>query len=146
MQTYAQTEAQKDKRDARREEIEQHAHDPEFIAAFRERMAKRDPEVAKLSDQAIAGRLRDMARRVGKPMSREEEEKAWASSARWIERSKVVSDEALEKWADRYRDTHSEAYCSGPCIPLSIDSDCGDGPLIGSKSISLAGGCGAPYH
>ncbi|MDQ6879254.1 MAG: hypothetical protein M3082_16485 [Candidatus Dormibacteraeota bacterium] len=102
MQTYAQTEATKDKRDARREEIEQHARDPEFIAAFRERMAKRDPEDAKLSDQAIAGRLRDMARRVGKPMFREEEERAWASSARWIERSKVVSDEVLEKWADRY--------------------------------------------
>jgi hypothetical protein len=27
---------------------------------------------------------------------------AWASSARWIERSNVVSDEVLEKWAERY--------------------------------------------
>jgi len=102
MQTYAQTEATKDKREARQEEMEQHARDPKFIAVFREGMAKRDPEAAKLSDQAIAGRLRDMARWAGKPMSREEEEKAWASSARWIERSKVVSDEVLEKWLDRY--------------------------------------------
>jgi hypothetical protein len=56
-----------------------------------------------------------------------------------------------DRWAAsqrlyQYTGDHSEQYCSGPCISLTIDSDCGDGQLIGSTSVSLAGGCGAPYH
>ena len=74
-QMLANTEAGNTKREEFRERLEQRAADPEFIAVFRGRLAAKDPEVGRLSDDEVADRLRNMASRM-EPMSGLDEQEA----------------------------------------------------------------------
>ena len=46
----------------------------------------------------------------------------------------------------QYTAGHSESYGGNSLGGAGIDSDCGDGQLIGSGSVVVAYTCGAPYH
>lgn len=94
-QRLANTEVGDTRRDEFRADIEQAATTPEGIAEFR--ASSKDPEVASLTDEQLADRIRRLADFMT-PMSREEAQKRWDRVASWQEDTEAISDHNLELW------------------------------------------------
>lgn len=99
LQEYARTEDADTRREETRSHIEQTASNPEQIAAFRDSLARVDPEASSMSDDEIAGRLREMAMSdLMQPTTQAQMQAALDRLARWRTRSEVVSDLVLADW------------------------------------------------
>lgn len=97
-QKLADTEVGDTHRDQFRAEIEQAATTPEGIAEFR--ASSKDPEVASLTDEQLADRIRRLADFMN-PTSRDEAQQRWDRVTRWQEDIEAVSDHNLELWRQR---------------------------------------------
>jgi hypothetical protein len=97
-QKLANTEVGDTRRDEFRAEIEQAATTPEGIAEFR--ASSKDPEVASLTDEQLADRVRRLADFMT-PTSREEAQQRWDRVTRWQEDTETVSDHNLDLWRQR---------------------------------------------
>ena len=78
------------------------ANDPAVLADLRERMAKRDPEWARLSDAELAERARSFGELLA-PIPPEVQMLSWLASYRWEQQATaLVSESVLGEWLDRW--------------------------------------------